>query len=77
MKTISLKIEDDIFQETEKILSKQKISRNRYINMAIESFNAQERRKILSQQLKKESTMVKDDSMIVLQEFENLGDINV
>lgn len=76
MKTISLKIEDDIFQETEKILSKQKISRNRYINMAIESFNAQERRKILSQQLKKESTMVKDDSMIVLQEFENLGDIN-
>ncbi|MCB0645144.1 MAG: hypothetical protein KDC49_00680 [Saprospiraceae bacterium] len=77
MKTISLKIEDDIFQEAEKILSKQKISRNRYINMAIESFNAQERRKILSQQLKKESTMVKDDSMIVLQEFENLGDINV
>lgn len=76
MKTISLKIEDDIFQETEKILSKQKISRNRYINMAIESFNAQERRKILSQQLKKESTMVKDDSMIVLQQFENLGDIN-
>lgn len=76
MKTISLKIEDDIFQEAEKILSKQKISRNRYINMAIESFNAQEKRKILSQQLKKESTMVKDDSMIVLQEFENLGDIN-
>ena len=77
MKTISLKIEDDIFFFFLKILSKQKISRNRYINMAIESFNAQERRKILSQQLKKESTMVKDDSMIVLQEFENLGDINV
>ena len=35
MKTVSLKIEETIFEETEKILSKIKKPRNRYINEAI------------------------------------------
>ncbi len=39
MKTVSLKIEDSIFGETEKILSRISISRNRYINEAIEYYN--------------------------------------
>jgi hypothetical protein len=39
MKTVSLKIDDSIFGETEKILSCIKKSRNRYINEAIEFYN--------------------------------------
>ena len=39
MKTISLKIDDSIFGETEKIVSRIKKPRNRYINEAIEYYN--------------------------------------
>ena len=39
MKTVSLKIDNEIFEESEDILSKIKISRNRYINEAIRMFN--------------------------------------
>ena len=35
MKKISLKLEDNIFLETEKILTKVKKNRNRYINEAV------------------------------------------
>jgi metal-responsive CopG/Arc/MetJ family transcriptional regulator len=31
MKTLSLKLDDDIFSETEKVISRMKKSRNRYI----------------------------------------------
>lgn len=39
MKSVSLKIDDSIFTETEKILSSLKTSRNRYINEALENYN--------------------------------------
>jgi len=39
MKTVSLKIDDSIFGETENILSKIKKPRNRYINEALEYYN--------------------------------------
>ena len=42
MKTVSLKIDDSIFGETEKILSRISIPRNRYINEAIEYYKTQE-----------------------------------
>lgn len=35
MKNLSLKLDDDIFQETEKIVKRIKKNRNRYINKAI------------------------------------------
>ena len=55
MKNLSLKLEDDIFQETEKIVTKVKKNRNRYINEAIEFYNRLHRRRLLSKQLSKES----------------------
>lgn len=70
MKTISLKIDDSIFGETEAILSRIKKPRNRYINEALEYYNRIQRRKILESELKKESALVKDDSLSVLNEFE-------
>ena len=39
MKTVSLKIDDSIFGETENILTRIKIPRNRYINEALEYYN--------------------------------------
>jgi len=72
MKTVSLKIDDSIFGETEKILSRIKKPRNRYINEAIEYYNRHQRRLILEKRLKKESDLVKKDSMSVLKDFEEI-----
>jgi predicted transcriptional regulator len=72
MKTVSLKIDDSIFGETEKILSKIKKPRNRYINEAIEYYNKLQRRAIVEEKLKKESDLVKTDSMDVLKDFEEI-----
>lgn len=70
MKTISLKIDDSIFEETENILARMKKPRNRYINEALEYYNQLQRRLIIEKRLKKESELVKDNSMSVLKEFE-------
>ena len=72
MKTLSLKIDDSIFGETESILSKMQQSRNRYINEAIAFYNRVQKRKLLEKRLKKESLVVKENSVKVLNEFENI-----
>ena len=72
MKTVSLKIDDLIFNETEKILARIKKPRNRYINEAIEFYNKLQRKQILEKKLKKESGLVKTDSMSVLKDFEEI-----
>lgn len=74
MKNLSLKLEDNIFQETENILAKVNKNRNRYINEALEFYNKLQKRKLLSKQLDKESKLVASDSLSVLAEFEALGD---
>ncbi len=47
MKTVSLKIDDSIFGETEKIPSRLSIPRNGYINEAIEYYKKVKKRQIL------------------------------
>lgn len=74
MKTVSLKIDDSIFGETEKILGKIKKPRNRYINEALDLYNKLQRKQIIEQKLKEESELVKEDSMAVLKEFEKIED---
>lgn len=74
MKSLSLKLEDDIFAETEKVIAKAKKSRNRYINEALLLYNRLHKRRLLSKQLSKESKLVAKDSMEVLAEFEKLQD---
>jgi len=69
MKTVFLKIDDSIFGETEKILTRINKFRNRYINEAIESYNKAHRKQFLEGKLKTESSIVKADSMAVLKEF--------
>ena len=72
MKTVSLKIDDSIFGETEKILSRIRKSRNRYINEALEYYNKVQNRYILEDRLKLESALVKEESMSVLKDFEEM-----
>ena len=70
MKVISLNIDERIFNETEKLVSILKKSRNRYINEAIDHYNKHQQRLMLEQKLLKESEMVQKDSMNVLRDFE-------
>ena len=72
MKTVSLKIDDSIFGETENILSRIKIPRNRYINEALEYYNKLQRRQILEKRLKSDSDLVKKDSIKILKDFERI-----
>jgi len=74
MKNLSLKMDDSIFSETEKIVSKINKNRNRYINEAVEFYNLLQKKKILAKQLQKESKLVQEESMKVLAEFEKLKD---
>ncbi len=76
MKNVSLKIDDSVFRETEKILSKIKKPRNRYINEAIDYYNGLQKRLLIEKRLKKESELVRNDSMSVLKEFEEIDYVN-
>jgi hypothetical protein len=59
MKAISLKIDDPLFVETEKILSITKKPRNRYVNEAIAYYNKVQKRKIVEQKLAMEYRLMK------------------
>lgn len=72
MKTLSLKLDDNIFDETEEITSRLKLARNRYINEALNMYNLYNKRQMLRKQLLKESQLTSTDSMSVLHEFEKL-----
>jgi hypothetical protein len=73
MKTLSLKLEDQIFEDTEKVISKVKKTRNRYINEAVDYYNRFNKRKLIARKLAKESKLVQEDSMAVLAEFERIS----
>ncbi len=72
MKTLSLKLEDQIFSDTEMVISKVKKTRNRSINEAVDYYNRFNKRKILAVKLAKESNLVQEESMAVLAEFERI-----
>ena len=74
MKTLSLKLDDSIFKETEQVLSQIKKPRNRYINEALLYYNRLQRKRLLEKKLNAESKLVRDESLRVLAEFENLDD---
>ena len=76
MKTLSLKLDDNIFDETEDLLTKVKKSRNRYINEAVDYYNRINKRNLVARKLTKESKLVKKESLLILSEFEALQDEN-
>jgi len=74
MKTLSLKLDENIFNETEQVLLEVKKSRNRYINEAVDYYNRLNKRSILAGKLTCESKLVREDSLFVLSEFEKIND---
>jgi predicted transcriptional regulator len=74
MKTLSLKLDDMVFRETEQVIGYVKKSRNRYINEALDYYNKLQKRELLAMQLEKESKLVSEDSMEILHEFEQAED---
>lgn len=74
MKILSLKLDDEIYTEAEKITSKLKLARNRYINEAVNLYNLYNKRRLLKKQLQRESKLTRSDSMEILHEFEQLMD---
>jgi predicted transcriptional regulator len=76
MKTLSLKLDDDIFDETEEITAKLRLARNRYINEAVNMYNLVQKRRLLKKSLAKESAVAATESMEILREFDQLFDGN-
>jgi len=74
MKTLSLKLDEEIFKEIEELLQDVKLPRNRYINEALKHYNKIQKRKIIAKKLEQESKLVGKESLKVLKEFENLVD---
>ena len=74
MKSLSLKIEDSIINETDELIKDIKISRNQYIIQAIAFYNKIKKRKLLEARMKRAVNDVGNSSLEVLHEFELLED---
>ena len=72
MKILSLKLDDDVFEATERITAAMGCKRNRYINDALRWYNAHNERKLINDALKRESRLTRLDSIRILKEFEQL-----
>ena len=76
MKSLSLKLDDKVFEETEEMTVALNLARNMYINEAIDMYNLFNKRKLLKKKLAVESKLTSKDSRIILEEFEKLMDEN-
>ncbi|HET6464542.1 MAG TPA: hypothetical protein VFH55_02895 [Nitrospiria bacterium] len=73
-KALSLKLKDEVFEEAETILRKTRRPRNAYYNEAINLYNKLWKRKLLKKILADESALVAENSLEVLQAFEQIED---
>jgi len=73
-KTLSLKMRDDVFSETEEVIGTIHTSRNAYINDALSFYNKFIKRILVKKQLKKESGAVLESSLEALRELELIED---
>ena len=76
MKTLSLKLDDHIFDETEEITTQLHLARNSYINEAVNMYNLVQKRRLLKKSLAKESSLVALESLEILRELDLLIDGN-
>jgi len=73
MKNLSLKLKEDIYKDTEKVVKKLNIPRNSYINKAVDFYNKVNNKNMLRKKMFEESLLVSADSMDVLKEFEKIS----
>ncbi len=76
LKSVALKLNAPVFEETNKIVLKLNTNRNRYINEAVELYNQYNKKKLLKKQLSYESSITKVDSLERLADFEMMIDGN-
>jgi len=74
MKILSLKLNEDILQETDRVVKSFHISRNAYINHALNLYNQLNRRRLLKKKLALESKATAHVSLEVLSEMEKMND---
>lgn len=72
MKSLSLKLDDKVFDDTEAITKAMKVARNRYINDALELYNKFNQRLLLEKQIKKEVEACRESSMEVMRDWEEI-----
>ena len=72
MKSILLKLDDRLFEETDKQVKAEKTSRSNYIKTAIEQYNRWQKKRAIEEQLAKEVEMLKihDPDEELKQEFQ-------
>lgn len=73
-KLISVKLDEKILAETDEMVEKLGISRNRFVNEAIAEYTRIKKRAELEAQIRKEIESIRESSMEVLEEFEALDD---
>lgn len=73
-KILCLKLREDIYQETERVIHKIRVPRNAYINSAVQFYNKLQKRALLKKELARESRILRDNSMEVLEAFEAFED---
>ena len=73
-KLVSVKLDDEVFRDTERLVRETKSSRNALINRAVRLLTRVYKRRRLREALKRESALVSAESVAVLNEFEALSD---
>ncbi|MDB5089531.1 MAG: hypothetical protein JWR09_3525 [Mucilaginibacter sp.] len=73
MKSILLKLDDKLFEETDKQVKAEKTSRSNYIKTAIEQYNKWQKRKALEEQIAREVELLKqfDPDKELKEEFQS------
>jgi metal-responsive CopG/Arc/MetJ family transcriptional regulator len=74
MKILSLKLNEDILEETDRVVKSIHVSRNAYINHALNFYNQLNRRRMLKKKLALESKATARVSLEVLSEMEKMQD---
>lgn len=73
MKNLSLKLKEEIYRDTERVVKKLNIPRNSYINKAVDFYNKVNNKNMLRKKMFEESLLVSADSMEILKEFEKIS----
>ena len=60
MKSILLKLDDKLFEETEQLVKAEKTSRSNYIKLAIAQYNKWLKKKAVEEQLEREAKLLKE-----------------
>ena len=72
MKSLSVKLDEKVFKETDEISSSLKLPRNSYIHDALALYNEYNKRQILKKKLHLESGIAMKESLRILAAFEKL-----